>query len=40
MATLYARLMKQYRFNSPIIFSTSFYKINEEVQKSDEIDFF
>ena len=36
----YARIMKQYIFEYPIIFSASFYKTNKEYQRSDEIDFF
>ena len=39
MATIYARLMNQYKFNYHIIFSASFYKNNEEDQRSDEIEF-
>ena len=38
MATIYARLLKQYKFKYHIIFSASFYKINEEDQRSDEIE--
>ena len=40
MATIYARLVNQYRFKYLIIASASFYKINEEDQKSDEIELF
>ena len=40
MATLYARLINQYKFKYQIFFSASFYKINEENQRSDEIELF
>ena len=40
VATIYARLINQYKFIYHILFSTSFYKINEEDQRSDEIEFF
>ena len=40
MATVYARLMNQYMFENHITFSASFYKINEEDQRSDETDIF
>ena len=40
MATIYARLINQYMFKYHIIFSASFYKINEEDQRSDEIELF
>ena len=40
MATVYASLINQYTFKNLIIFSSSFYKINEEYQRSDEIEFF
>ena len=40
MATIYARLINQYKFKYHILFSASFYKINEEDQRSDEIDLF
>ena len=40
MATIYARLINQYKFNYHILFSASFYKINEEDQRSDEIELF
>ena len=40
MATIYARLLNQYKFKYPIIFSASFYKTNEEDQRSDEIKLF
>ena len=33
MATIYASLINQYRFNYHIVFSTSFYKNNEEDQR-------
>ena len=38
MATIYARLINQYKFKHHILFSASFYKINEEDQRSDEIE--
>ena len=40
MATIYTRLINQYKFNDHILFSASFYKINEEDQRSDEIELF
>ena len=40
MATIYARLRNQYKFKYHKIFSASFYKINEEDQRSDEIELF
>ena len=40
MATIYARLIKQYILQYHILFSASFYKINEEDQRSDEIELF
>ena len=40
MATIYARLMNQHKFNYHILFSASFYKINEEDQRSHEIELF
>ena len=40
MANIYARLIIQYKFKYHILFSASFYKINEEDQRSDEIDLF
>ena len=40
MATVYTRLLNQYKFKYHILFSASFYKINEEDQKSDEIELF
>ena len=40
MATIYARLINQYRFKYHILFSASFYKINEEDQRIDEIELF
>ena len=40
MATYYARLRNQYKFKYHIFFSASFYKINEEAQRSDEIELF
>ena len=40
MATIYARLLNQYKFKYHILFSASFYRINEEDQRSDEIELF
>ena len=40
MATIYARLINHYKFKNHILFSASFYKINEEDQRSDEIELF
>ena len=36
MATSYARILNQYKFEYHLFFSASFYKINEEDQRSDE----
>ena len=40
MATIYARLLNQYKFKYHKLFSSSFHKSNEQDQRSDEIDFF
>ena len=40
MATIYARYLNHYKVKYHQLFSASFYKINEEDQGSDEIDFF
>ena len=40
MATIYARLKNQYKFKYHIFFSASFYKTNEEDQRSKETEFF
>ena len=40
MATIYARLINQYKPKYHIIFSASFYKIIEEDQRSDESELF
>ena len=40
MATIHSKLINQYKFEYHILFSASFYKINEEDQRSDEIDLF
>ena len=40
MAANYARLINQFKFKYHILFSASFYKINEEDQRSDEIELF
>ena len=39
MANIYARLINQYNFKYHIVFSASFYEINEEDQRSDEAEF-
>ena len=40
MATIYAKLLNQYNFNYLICSSASFYKNNEEDQRSDETGLF
>ena len=40
VATIYVRLLNQYKFKYHILFSASFYKINEEDQRSCEIELF
>ena len=40
MATIYVRLINQYKLKCHILFSASFYKINEDDQRSDGIEFF
>ena len=40
MATIYARLINQCKFKYCILFSASFYNINEEDQRTDEIELF
>ena len=40
MATIYSKLINQYKFKYHKLFSASFYKINEEDQRSDEIELF
>ena len=40
MTTNYGRLLNQYTFKYHTIFSASFYKLNEEDQRSDEIELF
>ena len=40
MASIYARLINQFKFKYRIIFSASFYKNNEEDQRSDETELF
>ena len=40
MATIYAKLINQYKFKYHTLFSTSFYKINQEDHRSDEIELF
>ena len=38
MATIYTRLLNQYKFKFHIMFSASFHKINKEDQGSDETE--
>ena len=40
MATIYSKLINQYKFKYHKLFSASFYKINEKDQRSDEIELF
>ena len=40
MATIYARLLNQYIFKNHIIIPASFYIINEDDQRSDEIELY
>ena len=40
MATIYARLFNQYKFEYHKLFSASFFKINEGDQRSDEHELF
>ena len=40
LSVVYARLINQYTFKYHILFSASFYKINEEDQRSAEIELF
>ena len=40
MATMYARLINQYKFRFLILFSASSYKLIEKDQRSDEIELF
>ena len=40
MATIYARLINQYKYKYHTSFSASFYKTNEEEQQSDETELF
>ena len=40
MATIYARLINQYKFRYHTFFSASFYKNNEEEQRKDETEIF
>ena len=39
MATIYATLTNHYKYIYHTLFSASFYKNNEEDQRSDEIEF-
>ena len=40
MATLYARVLNQYKFKYHILYSASFNKINDEDQRNDETELF
>ena len=40
LSVIYASLINQYKFKYHILFSARFYKINEEDQRSDEIELF
>ena len=40
MATINAKRINLYKFKNPLSFSVSFYKINEEDQRNDEIELF
>ena len=40
LSVIYARLINQYLFKYHILFSASFYKINEEDQRSNEIELY
>ena len=39
-SVVYARLMNQYKFKNHTLFSASFYKINAEDQRSNEIEIY
>ena len=40
LSVIYARLINQYKFKYHTIFSASFYKINEEDQRYNEIELY
>ena len=40
LSVIYARLINQYKFKYHTIFSASFYKINEEDQRNNEIELY
>ena len=40
MAIFYARLIRHHNFNYHILFSASFYIVNDEHERSDETDLF
>ena len=40
LSVIYARLMNQYKFKYHTLFSASFYKINEEDQRNNEIELY
>ena len=40
LSVIYARLINQYKFKYHIFFTGSFYTINEEDQRSDEIELY
>ena len=38
MGTIYARLIKQYKYKNHILFSGGFHKINDDDQRSDKTE--
>ena len=40
LSVIYARLINQYKFKYHTLFSASFYKINEEDQRNNEIELY
>ena len=40
LSNIYARLINQYKFKYHTLFSASFYKLNEENQRSNEIELY
>ena len=40
LSVIYARLINQYKFKYHTLFSASFYKINEEDQRDNEIELY
>ena len=39
LSVIYARLINQYKFKCHTLFSANFYKMNEEDQRSNEMEF-